>query len=241
MAGHAAAGQEPIGKPDSEIPPAQIPPAQIEFDGQRRSRPNGPSAFHAHPTIALLAVGGDSLQRPSANLIRWPVPRGRAESVRKARLQGSPRRQASSADRLPSDLGNHVGRSFRAEPGAEGIPVVVPAGAWEASGKPVLITQQAAHGRAVSAGNWRLPGCLRLPASFADRLRSDLGNHETGCQWMGPPLGPLGSLGLPQGPLQGFPEVFPREQPIGSLLNQAASFLGCALCESSQPRRRQGY
>jgi hypothetical protein len=44
--------------------------------------------------------------------------------------------------------------------------------------KPDLITQQAPRGRPESAGNWRLQGSLRLPASFAQRLRSDLGNHE---------------------------------------------------------------
>jgi hypothetical protein len=43
----------------------------------------------------------------------------------------------------------------------------------------LLITQQAPHGRAESAGNSRLQGSLRLPASFAERLRSDLGNHVT--------------------------------------------------------------
>jgi hypothetical protein len=39
------------------------------------------------------------------------------------------------------------------------------------------ITQQAPRGRPESARNWRLRGSLRLPASFADRRRRDLGNH----------------------------------------------------------------
>jgi hypothetical protein len=45
---------------------------------------------------------------------------------------------------------------------------------------PVLITQQAPRGRAESAGDTRLQGFLRLPASSADWLRSDLGNHVSG-------------------------------------------------------------
>jgi hypothetical protein len=68
----------------------------------------------------------------------------------------------------------------------EASPRCLGAQSCDASGFPespqaFLIAQQAPRGHAESAGNWRLQGLLRLPASSADWLRSDLGNHVGVC------------------------------------------------------------
>jgi hypothetical protein len=65
----------------------------------------------------------------------------------------------------------------------------------------LLITRQAPRRREVSAGDWRLQELIRLPASSADWLRSDLGNPVLACivellgessAHMGPPRRGLG-------------------------------------------------
>jgi hypothetical protein len=121
---------------------------------------------------------------------------------------------------------------------------------WAAAGSPTsdLITQQAPRGRAESAGDSRLQGFLRLPASSADWLRSDLGNHDLGwalmpdlCRWcrlstgcLADPSDPAATRAAAQGgmPLPATTRCFARRVAAAGPWCRAWLSCGSATCRS---------
>jgi hypothetical protein len=118
-----------------------------------------------------LLVPGPAAGNAGFQLLEWNWQPGHQPGggIGGEHLQGS---QAAAEARCCSPGGDHGGAPASTRSAPAGV-------ARSPCSSRHLITQQAPRGRPESAGNWRLQGSRRLPASFAERLRSDLGNHES--------------------------------------------------------------
>jgi hypothetical protein len=114
-----------------------------------------------------------------------------------------------------------LGRSERTRP-----PCQVPS--------PLVITQQARRGWAKSGGNARLQRFLKVPASSADWLRSDLANPEPRCYPV-PSLAPCWAIAF-------LPQHCPATDQGHRLLSgwRVVGLLGSGYARGSQARRSGG-